>query len=117
PAQPLSPLLQPPLPEHVFWPLQLCLPALSSALAGTLSAEPAARPAATAPMTFVKSRRFMRDSSLKPPGPSPRRRLSRDFVLADPENAIHYRHSSAAAAPCMRRVFNGQDAPRSSSSD
>src|SRR6185436_4072870 len=85
PAQPLSPVLQPPLPLQPLWPLQMFFSALSAGLSLALSpafssarrADPAARPAATAPSTFVNSRRFMRESSLEASRiPSPRRRLA-----------------------------------------
>ena len=67
PAQPLSPVLQPPWPLHALWPLQTCFGVLSSAANARgppITFDPAARPAATAPIAFANSRRLMRSSSL-----------------------------------------------------
>ena len=102
PAQPLSPVLQPPWPLHALWPLQTCFGALSSAAnarAPPITFDPAARPAATAPIAFANSRRLMRSSSPLPATCRSRR----------------YRHTSRAkgardggrkVGPKLETVFN-----------
>src|SRR5919106_5942842 len=61
PAQVFASVWQPPLPLHALWPLQMCLSAVFSAafLSSPKTREPAAMPAATAPMIFVNSLRSM----------------------------------------------------------